>query len=52
MSCVTMFSGRGAPTEHIHDFLAIVAEEVPNADLLGPSKCVIYIHKMSILSLF
>ncbi|KAF9443602.1 ARM repeat-containing protein [Macrolepiota fuliginosa MF-IS2] len=38
MGCVTMFSGRGAPTEHIHDFLAIVAEEVPDADLLGPSK--------------
>ncbi|KAF5347245.1 hypothetical protein D9756_009920 [Leucocoprinus leucothites] len=38
MACVTMFSGRGAPTEQIHEFLAIVAEEVSNADLLGPSK--------------
>ncbi|KAJ3573233.1 hypothetical protein NP233_g2568 [Leucocoprinus birnbaumii] len=38
MACVTMFSGRGAPTEQIHDFLGIVAEEVPNADLLGASK--------------
>jgi hypothetical protein len=36
-----MFSGRGAATEHIHDFLAIVAEEIPNADLLGPSKYVL-----------
>lgn len=38
MGCVTIFSGRGAHTEQIHDFLAIVAEEVPNADLLGPKK--------------
>lgn len=28
-------------TEHIHDFLAIVAEEMANADLLGPSKYVV-----------
>ncbi|KAF8637543.1 hypothetical protein AX17_002750 [Amanita inopinata Kibby_2008] len=38
MACATAFSGNGAPTEHIHDFLAIVAEEVTNADLLGSSK--------------
>jgi hypothetical protein len=38
MMCVTSFSGRGAATEHIHDFLAIVAEEVANADLLDPNK--------------
>ncbi|KAF9456910.1 armadillo-type protein [Collybia nuda] len=38
MACVTIFSGRGAPPEQIHDFLAIVAEEVVGADLLGPSK--------------
>lgn len=41
MGCVTIFSGRGAHTEQIHDFLAIVAEEVPNADLLGPKKYVL-----------
>ncbi|CAA7262307.1 unnamed protein product [Cyclocybe aegerita] len=38
LSCVTAFSNRGASTDHLHDFLAIVAEEVSNADLLGPSK--------------
>lgn len=38
MACVTTFSSRGTPPEQIHDFLAIVAEEVGNADLLGPSK--------------
>ncbi|KAF8064415.1 armadillo-type protein [Lyophyllum atratum] len=38
MACAMSFSGHRAPTEHIHDFLAIVAEEVGNADLLGPSK--------------
>jgi hypothetical protein len=38
MACVTSLSGRGAATEHIHDFLAIVAEEIGNADLLGSSK--------------
>jgi hypothetical protein len=38
MACVTSFSGVGAPTEHILDFLAIVAEEVGSADLLGQSK--------------
>ncbi|KAK2462484.1 hypothetical protein APHAL10511_005454 [Amanita phalloides] len=38
MACVTSFSGAGAQTEYIHDFLAIVAEEVNSADLLGSSK--------------
>jgi hypothetical protein len=38
MACVTSFSGVGAPSEHILDFLAIVAEEVGSADLLGSSK--------------
>ena len=38
LACVTSFSGAGAPPEHIHSFLAIVAEEVGNADLLGSSK--------------
>ncbi|KAM6501755.1 hypothetical protein JOM56_001732 [Amanita muscaria] len=38
MACVTMFSGLGSPTESVHDFLAIVAEEVGSADLLGSSK--------------
>ncbi|KAF5376630.1 hypothetical protein D9615_007856 [Tricholomella constricta] len=38
LACVMSFSGQGAPTEHIHDFLAIVAEEVGHADLFGPSK--------------
>ena len=41
LSCVSAFSGQGASTEHIHDFLAIVAEEMANADLLGSSKYVI-----------
>ncbi|KAG5635745.1 hypothetical protein H0H81_010228 [Sphagnurus paluster] len=43
LACVMTFSGSGASTEHIHDFLSIVAEEVANADLLGPSK--IQIHQ-------
>ncbi|TFK33337.1 armadillo-type protein [Crucibulum laeve] len=38
LACVAAFSGRGAPVEHIHDFLSIVAEEVNNADLIGASK--------------
>ncbi|RDB17659.1 Importin-13 [Hypsizygus marmoreus] len=38
VSCVLSFSSQQAPPEHIHDFLAIVAEEIGNADLLGPSK--------------
>ncbi|KAF4611624.1 hypothetical protein D9613_003989 [Agrocybe pediades] len=38
MSCVSTFSTQGAAPEYILDFLAIVAEEVGNADLLGPSK--------------
>ncbi|KAM6493497.1 Armadillo-type fold [Amanita muscaria] len=38
MACVTMFSGLGSPMESVHDFLAIVAEEVGSADLLGSSK--------------
>lgn len=36
--CVTLLSGRGVATEHLLDFLSIVAEEVETADLLGPSK--------------
>lgn len=38
MACVTSFSGVGAQTENIHDFLAIASEEVSSADLLGSSK--------------
>jgi hypothetical protein len=38
MACVTYLSGRGASTESILDFLAIVAEEVETADLLGSNK--------------
>ncbi|KAF9529893.1 armadillo-type protein [Crepidotus variabilis] len=38
VSSVTTFSNQGASTDRIHDFLTIVAEEVSNADLLGPSK--------------
>ncbi|KAF8632069.1 hypothetical protein AX15_002067 [Amanita polypyramis BW_CC] len=38
ITCVTSFSGVGAHTEYIHDFLAITAEEVGSADLLGSSK--------------
>ncbi|KAL0571967.1 hypothetical protein V5O48_009993 [Marasmius crinis-equi] len=38
LTCVTSMSGRGAATEHIHDFLAILAEEVASADLIGSSK--------------
>jgi hypothetical protein len=38
MACVTSFSGVGAQTQYIHDFLAIAAEEVSSADLLGSSK--------------
>ncbi|PPQ95113.1 hypothetical protein CVT25_011656 [Psilocybe cyanescens] len=37
MSCISSFSNQGASAEHLHDFLAIVAEEVGNADLLGPT---------------
>ncbi|KAK0494340.1 armadillo-type protein [Armillaria luteobubalina] len=38
LSCVTAFSGSGAQTGPILDFLSIVAEEVSTADLLGPNK--------------
>ncbi|KAK0237224.1 armadillo-type protein [Armillaria nabsnona] len=38
LSCVTAFSGSGAQTGPILDFLTIVAEEVSTADLLGPNK--------------
>jgi hypothetical protein len=38
LGCVTHLSGRGSSTESILDFLSIVAEEVENADLIGPSK--------------
>ncbi|KAK0477030.1 armadillo-type protein [Armillaria novae-zelandiae] len=38
LSCVTAFSGSGAQTGPILDFLNIVAEEVSTADLLGPNK--------------
>jgi hypothetical protein len=38
--CVTSLSGRGVPTEHILDFLSIVAEEVDTADLLGQNRWV------------
>ncbi|ESK97855.1 importin 13 [Moniliophthora roreri MCA 2997] len=38
LTCVTSFSGKRAAAEHIHDFLAIVAEEVSSADLIGASK--------------
>ena len=38
MACVTYFSGRGVATENILDFLSIVAEEIQEADLVGPSK--------------
>ncbi|CCM04086.1 uncharacterized protein FIBRA_06245 [Fibroporia radiculosa] len=36
--CVNTMSSLGGTTEHILDFLAIVAEEVETADLLPPSK--------------
>ncbi|KAG6881707.1 hypothetical protein C0992_000381, partial [Termitomyces sp. T32_za158] len=35
MGCTMAFSGARAPAEYIHDFLAIVAEEAGNADLIG-----------------
>lgn len=35
-----MLSGRGASTEYILDFLAIVAEEIHTSDLIGSSKLV------------
>ncbi|KAK0200747.1 armadillo-type protein [Desarmillaria ectypa] len=38
LSCVTAFSGSGAQTGPILDFLTIVAEEISTADLLGPNK--------------
>ncbi|EMD34979.1 hypothetical protein CERSUDRAFT_116506 [Gelatoporia subvermispora B] len=38
LSTVHILSNRGASGEHLLDFLAIVAEEVETADLLGPSK--------------
>ena len=41
LSCVSALSNQGVSTEHVHDFLAIVAEEMANADLLGPSKYVV-----------
>jgi hypothetical protein len=49
VGCVTTFSGSGAATEHIHDFLAIVAEEVPNADLLGSSKYVVNLLVLALI---
>lgn len=42
-------SNQGASTEHIHDFLAIVAEEIANADLLGASK---YVATFSLVLVF
>lgn len=38
LSCVSAFSSQGASTEYAHDFLAIVAEEVSNADLFGSGR--------------
>ncbi|PPR02897.1 hypothetical protein CVT24_002281, partial [Panaeolus cyanescens] len=38
LSCVSTFNEKGVSADHIHDFLAIVAEEVAHADLLGISK--------------
>jgi hypothetical protein len=38
LSCTTSFSNRGATTAQILDFLAIVAEEIERADLLGSNK--------------
>ena len=49
LSCVSALSNQGASTEHIHDFLAIVAEEIANADLLGPSK---YVATFSLVPVF
>jgi len=43
LTCVSTFSNQGATPEYLLDFLAIVAEEVGNADLLGPSKYVLQI---------
>ncbi|KZP33116.1 ARM repeat-containing protein [Athelia psychrophila] len=38
LMCVTLLSGRGVSTEHLLDFLSIVAEEVETSDLLASSK--------------
>ncbi|KAF8553854.1 ARM repeat-containing protein [Imleria badia] len=38
VSTIEFLSSRGTPTEVLLDFLAIVAEEVETADLIGPSK--------------
>ncbi|KAH9477137.1 Importin-13 [Psilocybe cubensis] len=38
MSCITAFSNQGASVEYLHDFLAITAEEMGNADLLKPQR--------------
>ncbi|KAG6828197.1 hypothetical protein H0H92_008816 [Tricholoma furcatifolium] len=38
MASAMTFSGAGVAVEHIHDFLAIVAEEAGNVDLIGSSK--------------
>ncbi|KAI0937932.1 hypothetical protein AcW1_002387 [Taiwanofungus camphoratus] len=38
LSSVRTLSDLGAPSDHLLDFLAIVAEEITSADLLAPSK--------------
>ncbi|KAH7905355.1 armadillo-type protein [Hygrophoropsis aurantiaca] len=38
IASVNFLSSRGAPSEHILDFLTIVAEEVKTADLIGGAK--------------
>ncbi len=40
-ACVSSFSASGGASEHILDFLAIVAEEVETAVIWGPSKYVL-----------
>lgn len=41
LSSVTSLSGRGAPPEHILDFLEIVAQEMSGAEMLAGHKCVL-----------
>lgn len=38
LMCITLLSGRGVSTEHLLDFLSIVAEEVETSDLLAINK--------------
>ncbi|KIY50663.1 ARM repeat-containing protein [Fistulina hepatica ATCC 64428] len=38
LSCVTAFSSRGAPAVEIHEFFAIIAEDISTADMIQRSR--------------